>query len=178
MKNDKILIEFSNVLTQAFWAIWAIKHGIKNRHKTIPLAIFMHLPFSLMFHSALAVKKNHINDEESKNFRRLDQCFIVVACIFYALSLSGSVQYAFVVAAAVIPGIIELWYPSNTKQKRRILVLVATFLATLPILWKKGSTAFAKAIGTLWASFIPFIFGGWGHSVFHLGMIPYHAAIL
>jgi len=186
-----VLQEHLNAWSMIFPAVlcwwWIHEHDhleMDDEHDVLVVVMMvstcLHLPFSFVYHLWCAT---YPDKERVKGnvLRILDQMFIHVACVGYALSLSGSGIYMGVVSAHNLFAIYRLWQPNSKPSERKTNIFLGAVLYILPIMLWHGTYQFLYCIVSFIISVYPFgfrIFGGYSQTVFHLLCIPYQWALL
>ena len=184
--------EFLNAFTELLWSLYVIILGYiflkksKNIKTCLRLLIIMistglHLPFSFTYHLRQALRLG--DDPMDNKWRRLDQAGINIGCITYCFGTSGSILYGLFALLVHFYNVIEIWLPTTNPTKRQINIFIGIIMYLFPILWFNYFIKFIFVLFFLTIGIIGFIFNdiyffGYGSSIMHLSMIPYHWAIL
>ena len=184
--------EILNAFTELLWSLYVIILGYiflkksKNIKTCLRLLIIMistglHLPFSFTYHLRQALRLG--DDPMDNKWRRLDQAGINIACITYCFGTSGSILYGLFALIVQFYNVIEIWLPTTNPAKRQINIFIGIIMYLFPILWFNYFIKFIFVLFFLTIGIIGFIFNdiyffGYGSSIMHLSMIPYHWVIL
>lgn len=155
-----------------------------HRHtKLMAAGTFLHLPFSFTYHCLCALRA--FPDPVNCTWRRLDQSFIHVVCIFYSYALSGSELYGLGNALLNSWYVIRLWISGSHDNafERRSNIAMAVMMYTLPMLFRGDLINYIAAVPGCWGVSAALFagnkwFGGWGHTVSHVGMLGYQFFLL
>mmetsp|Transcript_62835 Transcript_62835/g.141970 ORF Transcript_62835/g.141970 Transcript_62835/m.141970 type:complete len:204 (+) Transcript_62835:101-712(+) len=148
------------------------------------LATLGHAPVALVYHMrcAFELDKHPIDN----NARRRDQTVIHTLCAAYSYALTGSWLYGAANTVLNAWCVTYIWRkgPKSWGNYVRGRMVTATVLYLLPMTWRPGQLAnFGMTMALLVISLVFFIFshkyfGGYGHTLFHLCMVPYGQIIL
>jgi hypothetical protein len=150
--------------------------------RTFTAGVAVHLPFSMAYHVGCAHRA--FKNEDENMFLQLDQTFIHVTNCFIALATSGSYLYAFQNGVANVCFIVTLWRYHPLDRLRQMNTFASVVLYTLPLLVREDWinflsiwVCFVLCVGSLklgkWDTPLPWLCYGWGHSWFHVLMLPY-----
>ena len=155
-------------------------HGSHWVHLLL-LGSCMHFPVSCTYHLSAAFGR--YTDPIDNDMRRLDQTLQHVVCVLYSYALSnGSVGYTLLNLVVNTRGVVRLWDPSTSNDRRRWRpIFVCGVLYLLPILAKGEVLWFSIA-------FLAFLLGGtaafvlnkhgYGSVTLHLLMVVHAYALV
>lgn len=143
----------------------------------------IHLPTAVVYHLSAACGR--LQDKIDNDLRRMDQTYTHMVAALYSYALSGSTTYAAVNCLVNFVFVWQLWRKSTHKDGRRwVSVLLSVLLYTLPMLYRQDTENYTWALAYFvmgGATFVPYVnynvFGGWGHSIFHLFLVLYGLAL-
>ena len=184
--------EAMNALTAFVWTACTITQGWTFASKatkvitvmrlaSIAVSSGLHMPFSFIYHTRQALRLG--DDPMDNKWRRLDQAGINIGCILYCFGTSGSIWYGSLALLFKFYHVIEIWRPTSNPDKRRFHIFMGAIMYLLPLWWFQNFKHFFVAFSCLIAGSLGFVlnktlFFGYGSTVLHLLMIPYHKAIL
>lgn len=156
--------------------VWALDTVERAGQALVTAGACLHCPFSFAYHYWCAV--NPRGERTDNHLRRLDQAFIYVAGAVNSYALSRDWTFTLVNAAYGAACIFRLWTPGCTHVERKVTILFGSFLYTTALLWRGEFLQFWLVYGAFIAAVLCFLFGGWGHALFHCALAPYLALVL
>jgi len=176
--------EIANALTMLLPTILLAHQSAHHGNHWVYLLLLgscMHLPVSCTYHLSAAFGR--YTDPIDNDMRRLDQTLQHVVCVLYSYALSnGSVGYMLLNLVVNTRGVVRLWDPSTSNDKRRWRpIFVSGVLYLVPILAKGEVLCFSIA-------FLAFLLGGtaafvlnrsgYGSVILHLLMVVHAYALV
>ena len=118
------------------------------------LGACMHLPVSFTYHLSMAFGR--YADPIDNDMRRLDQTLQHVVCTLYSYATSlGSFPYTLMNLIINAIGIVQLWDPQTTNDRKRWQpIFVSGVLYLLPLLTQRGNAFYFLL------AFLTFLLGG------------------
>ena len=179
--------ELANALTQVFPSLyyahvaWSRGFAFAGPTWVLLAAVWLHLPVSFTYHCrcALLAEVDPIGD----TWRRLDNTCIhlAAACIAHATSFGRQAGFSLAVGAFNVFAASLHWLPEINQPRNQLMTGIAVLLYVLPIAYRADFDNLAGALATFLPSgicFKTYYFGGYSHSIFHLGMALFAVFLL
>lgn len=181
--SQEVANAFSMLLPTLVLAYHGFSHDDHNnahwKHLLL-LGSCVHLPVSFTYH--LGVAYGRYNDPIDNDMRRLDQTLQHVACVLFSYALShGSVGYMLMNLGINLAGMIWLWDPQTSNDRRRWRpIFVCGVLYLLPVMARGDVLPFIVAFSAfLLGGTAAFVFNGSGYgSLFLHVMMAVHVYAL
>lgn len=170
----------TQVLVPASQTLWLLLHATAESGLAWPPAwaavavnssTWIHCFAAVNYHLRCAYRLDKHRLEN--HARRCDQAFIHFTSAVYAFALSGSPAYGLATLAYNAPCIALLWRPLSWGAATRARIGLAIMLYLAPM--ERGARAVAAGAFAMAAT--PLLLdrrlAGWGHGIFHLGLVPY-----
>jgi len=145
------------------------------RATAINTAAWLHCCASVTYHWRCAFGLDR--DRLENHFRRADQALIHLASVVWGWALSDSTVYGCLLLAYHVPCIVVLWRPKSTGVWTRLRLLIGIIGYLSPLTWRGQVATFCVAVAIIIVSSAVLLLSpmldGWGHPLFHLGLIPF-----
>lgn len=171
--------EVANAVTQvvpsALFALEVARHEHMPLHAWVLVtSVWVHLPFSLVYHVECALRRDDTFDPLRCWSRRLDNSFIHVsaACIAFGTS-HGSVPYLVACALFNAVAIARHWQDEVHIYRNQNMTLTSIMLYIAPMIWRRDVANLAAAMMSLFPAgmiFRTYACGGYSHAIFHVLM--------
>lgn len=196
MKNKQQLFVMSsfqetlNVVTELVWVYFVVDFVIRTlardditeeirlRISIIALAVVIHAPCSVNVHLRRAM---NVVTSPNSFAGRLDQFSILSTYIAYTYVTTESRYYGATCTMFLIRPLAGFWEPASTINTRIVYIATGTMMYLFPLVIRHS---FRTSPAIIWLSAGTGLFignkyaNGYGHSLFHLTMLPYHVELL
>lgn len=134
------------------------------------MSMILHMPFSFIYHFVYAHTMSQAARIDHWS-RRMDQTMLHVYSSLLSYAFSGRMDFFLVNLIFNVDSAYLQWEKKIVPLRNQTRLILSIFSFTLPILERGDYSYFCQIWGTMGTAFAVFAlypFGGWSHTVFHL----------